>query len=375
MARFTLPALALLLLSLILMAFASDAPTTQPGDDSMVSVYVFNGEGRLVGPVQSPKVVKTDAEWQKQLTPKQYEIARAKGTEPAFCGLLLNNKEPGVYSCICCGLPLFSSDSKFHSGTGWPSFFQPIAKENVIEHEDRSYGMVRTEVLCARCGAHLGHVFDDGPRPTGLRFCLNSESIKFTPSTDLAQLADPATHGPTTRQSASAVFAGGCFWCTEAVFEDLRGVTNVESGYSGGTAETAKYKIVCTGVTGHAEAIRITYDPSIITYDQLLDIFFAAHDPTQLNGQGADIGTQYRSAIFYADESQKKAAERKILALTESHAYPKPIITSLEPLRAFYPAEDYHQDYAELHPDQPYIACHALPNAAKVRERFAKLYK
>jgi peptide methionine sulfoxide reductase msrA/msrB len=370
----------------MLVGATTAAPATQPGESKMVSVYVFNRQGKLVGPVQSPKVVKTDAEWKKQLTPKQYEIARAKGTEPAFCGLLLDNKEPGVYSCICCGLPLFSSDVKFHSGTGWPSFYQPIARENVIEQVDRSHGMVRTEVLCARCGAHLGHVFNDGPPPTGLRFCLNSESIAFTPKADLAKLADPvadqaaAATQPTTQpaaraQQATAVFAGGCFWCTEAVFEQLRGVTHVESGYSGGSAQTAHYKIVCTGQTGHAEAIRITYDPRQITYDQLLDVFFAAHDPTQLNRQGADVGTQYRSAIFYADEAEKQAAEAKIKSLTQAHAYPAPIVTTLEPLKAFYPAEDYHQDYAELHPDQPYIVCHAIPNVAKVRAKFPQLLK
>jgi methionine-R-sulfoxide reductase len=158
----------------------------------LVKVKVFNKSGELVGPVEMPKVVKTDAEWQKQLTPEQYTIARGKGTEPPFCGNLLDNKKEGVYACVCCGLPLFSSDSKFHSGTGWPSFFQPVAKENVTEHVDRSYGMVRTEVLCARCGGHLGHVFDDGPRPTGLRFCVNSESLRFVESEKLATLADPA---------------------------------------------------------------------------------------------------------------------------------------------------------------------------------------
>jgi len=163
-----------------------------PAEAKAVKVKVFNKAGELVGPVESARVVKTDAEWQKQLTKEQYLIARAKGTEPPFCGNLLDNHLKGVYACVCCGLPLFSSDSKFNSGTGWPSFFQPVAKENVIEHVDRSHGMVRTEILCARCDGHLGHVFDDGPRPTGLRFCVNSESLKFVPKEKLNTLADPA---------------------------------------------------------------------------------------------------------------------------------------------------------------------------------------
>ena len=157
-----------------------------------IRVKVFDKTGTLVGPIETARVEKSDDEWRRQLTPEQFAIARAKGTERPFCGTLLDNKRVGVYSCVCCGLPLFSSDAKFNSGTGWPSFFRPVADENVITEEDRTYGMRRVEILCARCDCHLGHVFEDGPRPTGFRFCVNSESLQFTDSDDLATLADPA---------------------------------------------------------------------------------------------------------------------------------------------------------------------------------------
>jgi methionine-R-sulfoxide reductase len=157
-----------------------------------VRVKVIDRQGKLVGPVEVAKVVKTDEEWSRQLSPAQFRIARGKGTERAFCGTLLDNKRQGVYSCVCCGLPLFASGGKFNSGTGWPSFFRPVAEENVATHADHSHGMVRTEILCARCDGHLGHVFEDGPPPTGLRYCVNSESLNFIDEADLPRLADPA---------------------------------------------------------------------------------------------------------------------------------------------------------------------------------------
>jgi len=157
-----------------------------------VKVKIFNRSGDLVGPVESAKVEKSDEDWQQQLTPEQYEVARAKGTERPFCGTLLDNKKEGVYACICCDLPLFASSGKFNSGTGWPSFFQPVADENVATETDAAYGMRRVEILCARCDCHLGHVFPDGPKPTGQRYCVNSESLRFVDASDLKSLADPA---------------------------------------------------------------------------------------------------------------------------------------------------------------------------------------
>jgi methionine-R-sulfoxide reductase len=154
-----------------------------------MKVRVFDREGKLIEPVEVAPVVKSDAEWRQQLTPEQFAIARGKGTEHPFCGTLLDNKRHGIYSCVCCGLPLFSSQGKFNSGTGWPSFFQPVAEENVKTHSDRSHGMARTEILCTRCDCHLGHIFEDGPPPTGQRYCVNSESLTFTDESELAKLA------------------------------------------------------------------------------------------------------------------------------------------------------------------------------------------
>lgn len=158
----------------------------------MVQVHVFNRAGQLVGLVESPKLELTDDQWRQRLSPEQFRVLRSQGTERPFCGVLLDNKQAGVYACAGCGLPLFTSEAKFHSGTGWPSFFQPIAPGNVLESADHSHGMTRVEINCARCDGHLGHVFPDGPPPTRLRYCLNSESLTFTPSEQLSNLADPA---------------------------------------------------------------------------------------------------------------------------------------------------------------------------------------
>jgi methionine-R-sulfoxide reductase len=161
-----------------------------------VKVKIFNHQGQLVGPVEMDRVVKSDEDWRSQLTPEQFEVARGKGTERPFCGTLLDNKRNGVYACVCCRLPLFTSRQKFNSGTGWPSFFDAISAENVITAVDRSHGVVRAEILCARCDCHLGHVFEDGPAPTGLRYCVNSESLVFFDESELTRLAEPSAELP-----------------------------------------------------------------------------------------------------------------------------------------------------------------------------------
>lgn len=280
-----------------------------------------------------------------------YRVTQKAGTEPAFCGNLLDNKLEGDYCCVVCGLPLFSSGHKFESGTGWPSFWREFDPEHVTRTEDRSHGMVRTEINCARCDAHLGHVFPDGPRPSGERHCLNSASLVFykegaeRPAESLPAARSPA--GTTSAaKTQTAYFAGGCFWGIEHYFQQHPAVIDAVSGYMQGTVDSPTYEQVCSGRTGHAETVKVVYDPKGVSFRQLLEAFFVMHDPTQMNRQGPDVGSQYRSGIYTANEQQKKEAEAFIEGLEREGRYRgQSIVTEVEAAKKFWPAEDYHQDY------------------------------
>lgn len=308
-------------------------------------------------PKPARRVEKTKEEWQAQLTPEQYQVTREHGTERAFTGEFCHLYEPALYGCVCCDNWLFDSREKFESGTGWPSFTQPVL-ENAIKYiEDNKYGMRRVEVQCNVCDAHLGHVFPDGPMPSGLRYCINSASLKKVSTTALQ----------------TATFGGGCFWCTEALFLSLNGVESVVSGYSGGEVDNPTYQQVCSGATGHAEVVQVVFDSSIISYEDLLRIHLHTHNPTTLNRQGADKGTQYRSVIFYHDEEQKAIAEQ-VIAQEASH-FDDPIVTAISSFTQFFKAENYHQDYYSRNATQPYCSIVISPKLQKLREKYASKLK
>ena len=308
------------------------------------------------------QIFKTDSDWKKQLTPEQYYVLREEGTEKPFTGKFLLHKEEGVYSCAGCGNPLFTDEMKFDSHCGWPSFDKEISGGKIITKDDYGLGVKRTEIECAKCGGHLGHLFDDGPTETGLRYCVNSLSLDFIKEEGVNK-TDTITLG------------GGCFWCIEGVYELIDGVIEVKSGYSGGKTNNPTYKEVCSGTTGHAEVVQVIYQPSMISLEEILQVFFTAHDPTTLNRQGADIGTQYRSVIFFHTEKQKNTINKVIKILKEEEVFDLPIVTQVSPIGDFYTAEGYHQDYYELNKSEPYCKMVILPKIEKVKKVFKEQLK
>lgn len=310
---------------------------------------------------------KSEEEWKKELSPDQYYVLRQKGTESPFTGKLLLNKQKGVYKCGACGNELFTDEMKFDSECGWPSFDKEIAGGKIKTVEDNSLGMHRTEINCGRCGSHLGHLFNDGPTKTGLRYCVNSLSLEFVNAKDRAQLV--------TNSIDTVTLGGGCYWCVEAIYQQLKGVIKAESGFSGGQVTNPSYEQVCTGTTGHAEVVQITYDNSITSLEEILKVFFTVHDPTTLNRQGDDVGTQYRSVIFYRNQQQKQLARDIIHALEKEHIYKSPIVTKEVPFDKFYKAEDYHQNYYSQNKQQPYCRLVIQPKLEKFEKLFADRIK
>jgi peptide methionine sulfoxide reductase msrA/msrB len=274
------------------------------------------------------------------LSKQESYVIENKGTEAPFTGKFTDYTGKGTYVCKKCGSALYYSSSKFKSDCGWPSFDDEI-KGAVKRYPDPD-GM-RTEIVCTNCGAHLGHVFT-GERLTAknTRHCVNSVSIDFVP----AQV-DPGRYG-------TAIFAGGCFWGVEYFLQKSPGVISVTSGFIGGHVKNPSYKEVCTGRTGHAEAVKIVYDPEKTSYEKLLRLFMEIHDPTQVGGQGPDLGDQYRSEIFYMNDEQKKIADTNIGILKSKGLK---VATAVTKASEFYEAEDYHQDYYFRNGKVPY--CHA----------------
>lgn len=275
-----------------------------------------------------------------KLTKEEERVIIHKGTEAPGVGEFTDSEEKGTYICKQCNVALYKSENKFHSGCGWPSFDEEVkgAVTKIADADGR-----RTEIICSNCKGHLGHVFvGEGFTVKNTRHCVNSISMKFIPASN------------STQKLESAIFAGGCFWGVEFFFQKAKGVTKTQVGYIGGHTENPTYKEVCGKKTGHIEAMEVTYDANLTTYEEMAKLFFEIHDPTQANGQGNDVGPQYISAVFYKDDHQKAATEKLIEILTKKGDV---IATKLIKATKFWAAEDYHQQYYEKGGGTPY--CHS----------------
>jgi peptide methionine sulfoxide reductase msrA/msrB len=338
-------------------------------------------------PVQAERpAAAVHGDLRSRLSPLAYAVTQEAATEPAFQNAYWDEHRPGLYVDVIDGTPLFSSRDKFDSGTGWPSFTRPIEASRVTTGVDRSLFMERVEVRSASSGAHLGHVFDDGPPPLRTRYCMNSAALRFVPAADLARegyeafarevggtgVADAPAEAcapKAERAGASgcrattevAILAGGCFWGMEEILRQVAGVLETTAGYTGGSTAHPTYDDVHTGTTGHAEAVRVVFDPSRVTFRALLDDwFFRMHDPTTPNRQGNDRGTQYRSAIFATSDAQFAEAQEAKARAALSGRWSAPIVTEIVRAGAFTPAEDVHQRYLQKHPGG--YTCHYLRN-------------
>ena len=276
-----------------------------------------------------------------KLTEEEKRVILHKGTERPFSGIYNDFKKAGTYHCKQCGAALYKSDAKFDSGCGWPSFDDEIpgAVKRLPDADGR-----RTEILCAKCGGHLGHVFE-GERLTSknTRHCVNSVSLTFVPAAE-EKTDDTAVESEARYETG--IFAAGCFWGVQQRLKQLPGVVSTWAGYTGGTLPDPTYEQVCRKNTGHAEAVKVVFDPRKISYEEIARKFFEIHDPTQVNRQGVDVGEQYRSEIFYTTPRQKATAEKLV---SELRGKGIDAATRITPASEFYKAEEYHQDYNEKH--------------------------